>query len=82
MPTLGAHFSDAEAEDVKKAARVSDEQQVGPYIAVAVRQRMEREGMLPGNPRSELLSAAEEVGIEDAIATLKREAAKKKRRAA
>jgi hypothetical protein len=78
MPTLGAHFSDDEAPAVEAAAKVSPEKKTGPYIAEAVRQRMGREGMLPGNPHAELIAAADEVGVENAVAALKREARKRK----
>jgi hypothetical protein len=78
MPTLGAHFSDEEAETVGKAAGASTEKKVGPYIKEAVMQRLEREGMLPGNPHAEIIAAAEEVGIETALLALKRAARTKK----
>jgi len=81
MPTLGAHFSDDMAEAVEKAAKSSPEEKVGPYMAEAVRQRMEREGTLAHNPRAILIAAAEEVGIEHAVAALQREIRKKKKAA-
>jgi hypothetical protein len=54
MPTLGAHFAETETEIVRNAAKAAGhvksdgEPSVGPYIAEAVRQRLEREGYLPG----------------------------------
>lgn len=55
---------------VSSAVRASSEKKPGPYIAEAVRQRMAREGMLPGNPAAELLASANEVGMEAALAAL------------
>jgi hypothetical protein len=70
MPTFGAHFPDEIAETIETAAKASPEKKVGPYITEAVMQRLSREGMLPGNPQAELIAAAEEVGIENAISAL------------
>lgn len=73
MPTLGGHFPDDEVQSVKDAASVSAQKQVGPYIVEAVRQRMARDGMMPGNPKAELLAAVEEIGVEPALEILRRE---------
>lgn len=81
MPTLGAHFPDNVVETVENAAKASPEQKVGPYIVEAVRQRMAREGTLPGNPYAELLSAAEEIGVDQALDAVKRAARAKKKSA-
>jgi hypothetical protein len=78
MPTISAHLPDQEFDAFETAVKASAEKKQGPYIAEAVRQRMEREGMLPGNPHAELVAAAEEVGIEHAVSALKREARKRK----
>ena len=60
MPTFGAHFSDAEARSVEAAAKAAG-QKLAPYIADAVRSRMQREGMLPGSPEAEALTEAREM---------------------
>ena len=60
MPTFGAHFSDAEARSVEAAAKAAG-QKLAPYIADAVRARMQREGMLPGSPEAEALAEAREM---------------------
>ena len=60
MPTLGVYFSSNEARHVAIAAKASGEN-VSPYIAGAVRYRMEREGMKPGNPEAEALTEAREM---------------------
>jgi hypothetical protein len=52
MPTLGGHFSDDLEALVKCAARAAPEGKVGPYIVEAVRQRLEREGLLTQKPVS------------------------------
>ena len=57
MPTFGAHFSDDEAPSVEAAAKAAG-QKLAPYIAAAVRARMQREGMLPGSPEAEALPGA------------------------
>lgn len=73
MPTLGGHFPEDEVADVKAAASLSPQKQVGPYIVEAVRQRMARDGMMPGNPKAELLAAVEEIGVGPALEILRRE---------
>ena len=60
MPTFGAHFSDDEAPSVEAAAKAAG-QKLAPYIADAVRSRMQREGMLPGSPEAEALTEAREM---------------------
>ena len=71
MPTLGSHFSDETAAVVEAAAKASSAKKVGPYIAEAVMQRLEREGMMPGNPTAEILAVANEVGHEDSLIALR-----------
>jgi hypothetical protein len=48
MPTLGAHVSDEEFKAVELAAEASPERKVGPYCAEAIRERLRREGLMPG----------------------------------
>ena len=60
MPTLGVHFSDDEAPHVEAAAKAAG-QKLAPYIADAVRARMQREGMLPGSPEAEALAEARDL---------------------
>ena len=60
MPTFGAHFSEEEAPSVEAAAKASG-QKLAPYIADAVRSRMQREGMLPGSQEAEALAEARDL---------------------
>ena len=60
MPTLGVYFSNNEARHVATAAKASGEN-VSPYIADAVRSRMQREGMLPGTPEADALAEARDL---------------------
>jgi len=60
MPTLGVHFSDGEAPHVEAAAKAAG-QKLAPYIADAVRARMQREGMLPGSPEADALAEARDL---------------------
>ena len=60
MPTFGAHFSDDEAHIVEAAAKAAG-QKLAPYIADAVRSRMQREGMLPGSAEAEAQAEAREM---------------------
>ena len=60
MPTFGAHFSDDESPIVEAAAKAAG-QKLAPYIADAVRSRMQREGMLPGSPEAEALAGARDL---------------------
>ena len=74
MPTFGAHFSDDEAHSVEAAAKAAG-QKLAPYIAEAVRSRMQREGMLPGSPEAEAMAEAREmiaaIGPEEFRKTIK-----------
>jgi len=60
MPTFGAHFSEEEAPSVEAAAKAAG-QKLAPYIADAVRSRMQREGMLPGSQEAEALAEARDL---------------------
>ena len=60
MPTLSGHFSEEEAPHVEAAARAAG-QKLAPYIADAVRSRMEREGMRPGSAESAALAEARDL---------------------
>lgn len=73
MPTLGGHFPEEEASSVRRAASASEQKQVGPYIVEAVRQRLARDGLMPANPKAELLAAVEEIGVVPALEILRRE---------
>lgn len=66
MPTIGAHVSDDLEAVIKSAAKASPEKKPGPWLAEAARQRLEREGMMPGNPMAELIATAQELGVEKA----------------
>lgn len=76
MPTLGAHFTEEDADVVEAAAKSSPQKKVGPYIAEAVRQRLTAEGHLPGTPAydisAEARSAAEVAGAEKVLAALRK----------
>jgi hypothetical protein len=54
MPTLGAHVSAEEFEAVKLAAQASPEKLPGPYAAEAIRDRLRREGKMPGAENEEI----------------------------
>ncbi len=54
MPTIGAHVSEAEEQAVKIAAAASPEKKPSPYAAEAIRQRLSREGLLPGTKEEEV----------------------------
>jgi hypothetical protein len=60
MPTFGAHFSDDESTIVEAAAKAAG-QKLAPYIADAVRARMQREGMLPATQVAEALAEARDL---------------------
>ena len=60
MPTLGVHFPDDESPSVEAAAKAAG-QKLAPYIADAVRARMQREGMLPGSQEAEALAEARDL---------------------
>lgn len=78
MPTLGTHVSDEFATIVESAALSSPEKKVGPYIAEAIRLRLERDGMLPGDPQAEVLAAAQQLGFDEAVQVLTRAARRRK----
>lgn len=82
MPTISAHVSDEFSEAVTAAASNSTEKKVAPWLAEAARQRLEREGMLPGNPNAEVLAAANEVGLSKAVEVLRKAARRLKKEAA
>lgn len=71
MPTLGTHVNEDFAATVERAAKVSPEKKVGPYISEAIRQRLERDGMLPTLPHGELVALAEEIGLDAALSALR-----------
>jgi hypothetical protein len=73
MPTLGSHFSETEAAIVAKAAKASGSEKVSPYIAEAVRQRLEREGFLPGtkeHARREMLAILDQTMSDEQLSAL------------
>ncbi len=74
MPTISANVSDEEVDLLKKAAAAVGERP-SPYIASAVRERMRREGHIPGTPafdlRMEAQAAAEVAGPERVLAALR-----------
>lgn len=53
MPTISSYVSDEFAEAVGRAAGASSEKRIAPWIAEACRQRLERDGMLPGSAEAE-----------------------------
>jgi hypothetical protein len=61
MPTLGTHFTDSEAERIQEIAAVSPQKRVSPWIGEAIRQRLEREGLLPGSPSADSARLAAEL---------------------
>lgn len=77
MPTISAHVSEDFASAVENAAAVAEEKKVGPWLANAAKDRLEREGLMPGNPKAEILAAVEEIGVERALKIL-RQAGRKK----
>ncbi len=74
MATLGVHFSDEEESAVRAAAEAAG-QKASPYAAQAIRERMRREGHVPGTPafdlRTEVVAAAEVAGPERVMAALR-----------
>lgn len=78
MPTISAHVSDEIALAVTKAAPFSEQKKPGPYIAEAVRIRLERDGMLPGDAQAEIVAISVDLGPDRALAALRREARKTK----
>lgn len=74
MPTLSSHVStDDELKEIKAAAQAAGEK-VGAYALGAVRERMRREGHVPGTPahdiRTAAVAASEVVGAEAVLAAL------------
>lgn len=56
MPTLGTYVTDEIAEVIKTAAAAETGGKVAPWLGEAARQRLEREGRLPGSARAQVLS--------------------------
>lgn len=77
MPTISTQTSEEEAKVIELAAGASEEKRISPYVLEAIRQRLAREGMLPGNVRAELLAAVEEMGVDRALEVLRRSARRK-----
>jgi hypothetical protein len=75
MPTISAHVSEKFSAIVETAAKNSPEDKVGPWLAEAAKQRLEREGLMPGDPKAEILAAVSQIGTERALEVL-REAAR------
>ena len=75
MPNLGAYFPDEEAATVLAAAEAAGQKR-NSYITDAVRERMRREGHVPGTPahdiRAAAVAAAEIAGPEAVLAALQR----------
>lgn len=73
MPNLGAYFHDDEAPQVLAAAKAAGEKR-NAYIVGAVRERMKREGHVPGTPehdiRAEAVAAAELYGPQAVLSAL------------
>ena len=67
MPNLGAYFPDEEAATVLAAAEAAGQKR-NSYITDAVRERMRREGHVPGTPAHDIRAAA--VAAAEAEATL------------
>lgn len=74
MPSYGVYFNETDAPAVEGAAKAAG-QKIAPYIAEAVRRRLESEGHIPGTPahdvREEALAAAELVGTDRVLSALK-----------
>ena len=56
MPTLGTYVSDEIADAVAAAAKETTGGKIAPWLGEAARQRLEREGRLPGSARAQVLS--------------------------
>ena len=84
MPSLSAHFSDSEIPTIMAAVKASGDRKPGTYLAVAVRQRLERDGFMVGTPSVDVgavaQATAEIVGQERVLQVL--ESAKKEALAA
>jgi hypothetical protein len=74
MATIPVYFPDDESELVLKAAAAAN-QKPSPYAAEAIRERLRREGHIPGtvthDVRTEALAAAEIAGPERVLAALR-----------
>lgn len=77
MPTISTVATEEEAKAIEIAAGASEEKRVSPYVLEAIRQRMSREGMLPGNPRAEINAAIDEMGVDSALDVLRRASRRK-----
>lgn len=75
MPTISAHVDDKTAATIETVAKSSPEKKVGPWLAHAAQQRLERDGYADAAnvQRAELLAMAEEIGVADALDALRRE---------
>lgn len=73
MPTISAHVSETTAAKIETAAKVSPEKKVGPWLAEAANQRLEREGMNSEEnlARAEIIALADSVGPKEALAKLR-----------
>jgi hypothetical protein len=67
-------MSDDDAGNLQRIAAQSPQRKVGPWIGEAIRQRLEREGLLPGTPvynvRELAAQAADVIGADRVIAML------------
>ncbi len=73
MPSLGVYLNEENAALVEKAAKASGSEKVSPYIAEAVRQRLEREGHLPGtkqHARREMLAILDQTMSDEQLSAL------------
>ena len=71
MPTISAHVSDEFNSAIASAAKVSSEKKVGPWLAESAKQRLIRDGMMPGDPATEVMSAAAALGYPQALEVLR-----------
>lgn len=69
MPTLGTHVDDRTAAIIETAAKASPQKKVGPWLAEAAHQRIEREGLdsEASMAKAELLIIADEVGPREVL---------------
>ena len=65
MPTLGAYVTDEIASAINAAAEETTGGKIAPWLGEAARQRLEREGRLPGTDRAKAI--AEMVDLVDAL---------------
>lgn len=65
MPTLGAYVNDEIARAINAAAEETTGGKIAPWLGEAARQRLEREGRLPGTDRAKAI--AEMVDLVDAL---------------